>query len=140
MLQEYDRGKLHGRLHLIGKLNNEECITWLKKADVLVNIGNSVVNMTPSKIFTYINYCKPILNIYKKEDCPTLNYLSDYPVKMNIKETDSIEKRTADSVANWISLSTKQEIDPKTVFSHFKKMTPQYVAQQIIDGICPEKG
>ena len=55
---------------------------------MLVNIGNSVDNFMPSKIFEYISTGKPIINVYKIPECPTLKYLAEYPLALCVSEEE----------------------------------------------------
>ncbi len=80
----------------LGELAGEALAKEYAEADILVNIGNTVDNQMPSKIFEYISTGKPILNLYKRPDCPTLKYLSVYPAALNISETE-IRERPAES-------------------------------------------
>ena len=59
---------------------------------MLVNIGNAVDNQMPSKIFEYISTGKPVVNIYKSPECPTLKYLERYPLALNLYEKDAEER------------------------------------------------
>ena len=52
-------------IHFLGKKRKEDIIRIYQEADILVNIGNSIDNQMPSKIFEYISTGKPILNFYK---------------------------------------------------------------------------
>ena len=61
------------------------------RTDVLINIGNSVLNQMPSKIFEYISSGKPIINVFKSPDCPTLKYLTRYPLALNLFEGEITE-------------------------------------------------
>lgn len=74
----------------LGSKKEEEIPDIYHDADILVNIGNLVDNQMPSKIFEYISTGKPILNIYKIPNCPTLRYLSRYPLALNIFEDDLV--------------------------------------------------
>jgi len=55
-------------------------------ANILVNIGNSMNNQLPSKLLEYISMGKPIFNLYKIEDCPTLDYTWKYPYCYELQE------------------------------------------------------
>ena len=79
----------------VGLLAGEALEKEYAGADILVNIGNAVDNQMPSKIFEYISTGKPIINLYKSKDCPTLKYLEKYPAALNIFEGD-IEAGIAD--------------------------------------------
>ncbi len=72
----------------IGQLSGEALAKEYAAADVLVNIGNAVNNQMPSKIFEYIGTGKPIINLYKSPECPSLRYLEKYPAALNIYEGD----------------------------------------------------
>ena len=86
-LQDKMNGPLHN-VHFLGRKSKEEVAQIYKEADILVNIGNAIDNQMPSKIFEYISTGKPILNFYKVPNCPTLKYLNNYPLALNIFEQD----------------------------------------------------
>ena len=71
-----------------GSLSGEALQRQYAETEVLVNIGNAVDNQMPSKIFEYISTGKPIINIFKSTDCPTLKYLGRYPLVLNIHEAE----------------------------------------------------
>ena len=50
-----------------------------EEADFLVNIGNSITTMVPSKIFEYMSYGKPIIATYDIVEEPSKKYLESYP-------------------------------------------------------------
>lgn len=74
------------RVQYLGVLSGDDLKRRYGETDVLINIGNSVDNQMPSKIFEYISTGKPIINIYKSPECPTLKYLTKYPLALNIGE------------------------------------------------------
>ena len=75
-----------GPCRYLGPKSGEDLAREYAEADILVNIGNSVGNQMPSKIFEYIGTGKPILNLYKIPDCPTLKYLEKYPAALNLSD------------------------------------------------------
>ena len=72
----------------LGELSGEALAKEYAETDVLVNIGNAVDNQMPSKIFEYISTGKPIININKLPECPTLKYLAAYPLALCISEEE----------------------------------------------------
>ena len=78
-----------GPCRYLGPKSGEDLAREYAEADILVNIGNSVGNQMPSKIFEYIGTGKPILNLYKLPDCPTLKYLEKYPAALNLSEAQT---------------------------------------------------
>ncbi len=75
----------------LGTKNVDELVEIYRDADILLNIGNLIDNQMPSKIFEYISTGKPIINIYKVKNCPTLKYLCNYPLALNIFEDDLLK-------------------------------------------------
>ena len=86
-LQDKMKGSVDN-VHFLGRKNKEEVAKIYQEADILVNIGNAIDNQMPSKIFEYISTGKPILNFYKVPNCPTLKYLKNYPLALNLYEPD----------------------------------------------------
>ena len=75
-------------VEFLGKQSGERLRELYREADVLLNIGNTVLNQMPSKIFEYISTGKPILNVFQSPRCPTLRYLKDYPLALNLAEEE----------------------------------------------------
>ena len=103
------------------------------RTDVLINIGNSVLNQMPSKIFEYINCGKPIINIYKSPECPTLKYLTKYPLALNIPEenikTDLAQK--AEEVKTFIKANKTNRVSAEEIQRTFKANTFESFAASI---------
>ena len=67
-------------------VDSETAAAIQNDADFLLNIGNSVSNQVPSKIFDYFSLGKPIINIQKIENCPARDYFDRYPLVCNFEE------------------------------------------------------
>lgn len=78
-LTEY-KAKLGEKLQCYSPIPPEQTVDLLLRADVLVNMGNTVRNQMPSKVVEYISTGKPILNISASETCNTLVVLKRYPL------------------------------------------------------------
>ena len=78
-LTEY-KAKLGEKLQCYSPIPPEQTVDLLLRADVLVNMGNTVQNQMPSKVVEYISTGKPILNISASETCNTLVVLKRYPL------------------------------------------------------------
>lgn len=105
----------------------------LKAADVLVNIGNSMTNQVPSKLFEYISYGKPIINICKNRNCPTLPYLEKYPYAINLFEEDEIFDEQVKMLNDFILNNYLNRIPLKEISKIYETCTPQYCAKQMIE-------
>lgn len=111
----------------------EETKAELAKADVLVNIGNDMLNQVPSKLFEYISYGKPIINICKNRNCPTLRYLSEYPYALNLYEEEEIFEEQVKILNEFILNNNGKRILPDDIINVYKKCTPQYCANQMLE-------
>lgn len=65
-------------IHYLGVLDNDLIKDMYKEADYLINIGNTLNNMVPSKIFEYMSQGKPIISTLKIDKDPSLDYLRQY--------------------------------------------------------------
>ena len=70
-------------------------INAFMKADILVNVGNTVEFQVPGKIFEYMSTGKPIIHFSKFPDDPTLLYIERYPRALIIKEWENNIKEQA---------------------------------------------
>lgn len=114
-----------------GNLSHQLLFNAIHDCDFLVNIGNSVSTMLPSKLISYISTGKPIINLVKKNDCPTLSYLSNYPDYLNIFESDDFEKNKRLLMS---FVSKKHLLIPKDlVFNIYNHCTIDYIAQKFYE-------
>ena len=58
----------------------------MEKADILLNISNTLDNQVPSKIFDYFSLGKPVLNVQKISDCPSREYFDRYPLSFTLTD------------------------------------------------------
>jgi hypothetical protein len=138
LLAEYEEA-LGDRLVRVGVVPPDVSSAWMADADVLVNIGNSVMNQVPSKIFDYISRGKCILNICKSDECPTLEYLGDYPLAVNITEKTDLTEEFCRSVEERIIRDGKKDVPFSDIEKKYYKCTPRYVAKEILQGLAGGK-
>ena len=130
LLSAYNKGALKGRLHLLGEKPAKECDEILADADVLVNIGNTVNNQTPSKLLHYLGFGKPILNVISCVDCPSLSYVENYPLVLNVDGTRQ-EPADVTEIQEWITENRGKKVDYSEVAKLLTHCTPEYIAEQI---------
>ena len=126
----------------MGSLAGEALEKEYAGADVLVNIGNAVDNQMPSKIFEYISTGKPIINIYKSKDCPTLKYLERYPAALNIFEGDigTGLADCAEQVRQFCREQKGKRVPAETIGKLYAENTFDHFAEtmcRVIDGVLP---
>lgn len=103
----------------------------LKKADILVNIGNRMLNQVPSKIFEYISYGKPVVNICKSRECPTQPYLSKHLYALNLFEEEALLDEQAEKLGEFIQKNYGNRMDCDEIAKLYETCTPQYCAAQM---------
>lgn len=135
----FDTAELPNNIVYHGIIPSEDSLKEMNNADVLVNIGNTVLNQMPSKLLTYISFGLPILNIVKDEKCPTLKYTKKYPCSFDVIESAVIDDELVKSVKKFIMNNAGRRIAFNEIENVYNECTPQYVAGQlyeIINRIC----
>ncbi len=134
LMQKYAQTSLNGRLHLLGRLPSSVCNQWLASADILVNIGNREIIYVPSKLFHYLSFGKPILNLIENTNCPTTKYLKRYPLAKTLIK-NIISDSDINETEQWIAKSIGEKLPYEQVEMLYPTFTPQYIANQIIQAI-----
>lgn len=81
--------KLGDCLQIVENADKDECDIISSNANILINIGNSVPNQTPSKVFENISLGKPIINFYSIENDTSKKQLEKYKMKLNINTNEN---------------------------------------------------
>lgn len=118
---------------LIGKVSKEKAREYLDCADIVVNIGNTIDNMLPSKVLECISTGKKVLNLCQLENCPSLGYFKKYGNSLDLYTKKEIDSETLSRFADFVN--NENFIPQEDILHNFAAATPQYVAQQIIDAI-----
>ena len=128
-LQDKMKGSVDN-VHFLGRKNKEEVARIYQEADILVNIGNAIDNQMPSKIFEYISTGKPILNFYKVPNCPTLKYLNNYPLALNLYEPDVLQdtERYSKQIKDFCMQNPGKTVPAAWIREQFKGNTDTAVA------------
>ena len=74
-----------------GRQPQEICDIAQEEADFLINVGNLVPNLVPSKVMQYISKRKPIINLFHIKNDAVEEYLDDYPLQFSIYYDDYIK-------------------------------------------------
>ena len=119
-----------------GEVDSDTALNCMQSADILVNIGNTVLNMMPSKLLTYISTGKPILNIIKDPACPTVPYMEKYPLALNILETERPTEEDVSRARNFILHSKGKQIPFAEIEQRYYDCTPEYVGGKLYEIIC----
>ena len=117
-----------GRLIIHNNLPQQELYNAICDCDFLVNIGNSTNSMLPSKLISYISSGKPIINIVKIKNCPTMEYLSNYSEHVNLFEYEPISFGLS-SLKAFLSREHKR-INKDIIFSTYRHCTTEFITSQ----------
>ena len=107
------------------KVPADKAFATMEKADVLLNISNTLDNQVPSKIFDYFSMGKPVLNLQKIENCPAEEYFEKYPICFNMKE---FEKADSGMLYEFLKSTKGRKLDFDEVEKIYSKATVEYVA------------
>ena len=124
------KSKLGYRLIHHGFIGKSEVEQLIRKADVLINVDNTIKNQMPSKIVDYICTGKKILNICTDSTCLSKRVLYDYPNGLSIFDnTDSIDNNVKKVIA-FIDEPLKS-FTSKQILKTYKQYTDEYVSDII---------
>ena len=120
-LTEY-KAKLGGKLQCYSPIPPEQTMDLLLRADVLVNMGNTVRNQMPSKIVEYISTGKPILNLSVDKHCSTLPLMRRYPLTFQTFAADCRRESTAEAAVEYCREAQNRQLAWQQVTNLFPEM------------------
>lgn len=118
---------------LVGKVDKNTARRYIENADILVNIGNTIENMLPSKVLECISTGKRVLNLCQLENCPSAPYFEKYGNALNLYTKAEITDKTLADFDSFVK--TEKQISSEEILAKFAEATPQYVAEQILSAI-----
>ena len=130
------RDRLPSNVILHGRVSPQEAKGYMMAADILINMGKTIPNQLPSKTIDYISCGKPILNLCKIPDCPTIPYMETYPLSLCVQESEEWEPQTIQKVAAFCKSNTGKELPFTDITAIFPECTPEYVAEQVYQVLC----
>ncbi|MDL2241964.1 glycosyltransferase [Bacteroidales bacterium OttesenSCG-928-L03] len=80
----------HCNIHFLGLQPHCKVMEMMYEADLLVNIGNNLKGMVPSKIFEYMSTGKPIISTVKIKEDPASMYFQYYKNSLLLDEQEII--------------------------------------------------
>ncbi|WP_071392694.1 glycosyltransferase family protein [Bacillus tuaregi] len=107
--------------------SRDTALNSLMKADILVNIGNSVEFQVPGKIFEYMSSGKPIIHFSKFPEDPALYYLRKYPLVFIVNEW---ERNTIDYSTEFESFCQKYK-NSKLSFEEVKTLLYEFDGENV---------
>jgi len=117
---------------IMGRVPHEKCVQEMVDADLLINLGNTVSNQMPSKIFEYIGMGKPIINFYFNEQDMCLPILEKYPLGLNINLNNSSEK-DIETLSKFIKENKGKQLSYEEATKNLEDYKIENVAKTILD-------
>lgn len=116
--------KMGERLIFSGFMNHDKLAEKISGADILINIGNLLPTMVPSKIFEYMSFSKPIISTYDIENEPSAKYLREYPAALLISG-QALPEENASRISEFINGVDSMKIDLDLIEEQFYLNTPR---------------
>lgn len=133
-INKYFTNKM-SNIRFYGAVPPQEADELLLHADVLVHVGNSIDSLMPSKILDYISSGKPILNICKIRNCPTIPLMERYPIGLTVFEDEAISGRIVEKVKRFCIENKGRQVPYEKIEKLYPECTIEYVGKQFDDTI-----
>ena len=105
----------------------DRAFATMEKADVLLNLSNTLDNMVPSKIFDYFSIGKPVVNVQKIKNCPSREYFDRYPLSFTFED---FAPNNYD-LKNFLHNAKNKTVNFETVSTLFKDATIEFAAATV---------
>lgn len=106
-----------------------------RSSGALLNIAEYEGKQISSKIYEYMALGKPIVHVYTAEHDVNVEYLTRYPLALCLRSEPDLLECNARLLALWLLWSRGQVAPFEVVRDSCRDLTPEYVAQQIMEGI-----
>jgi hypothetical protein len=124
IVNEY-KARLKDRLVLHGQTDRATAVKAVCEADILINIGNTVLNQVPSKVFEYIGSGRPIVNVYSVDKDTSNYYLNKYDLFLGIKEEWHRIDKNAELFRNFCCENGGKRLNFNEVCRNLREYTPE---------------
>ena len=121
---------LGARLSAQGFISPQELEEKMSSANLLVNIGNTVLNQVSSKAYDLIATGKPILNFYQNEKDISLGHLRCYPLCYSM-DYRNIEAGDISTLMKWVDEVDGETLDYEKATERLQEKRLESVARRI---------
>jgi len=115
---------------LNGSVSMEESVLKMKEADFLIAVGNTTSSQSPSKIFEYMSFGKPIIYFLNNYSDRNIDVLSKYPLSL-IVDKNLNEYEAKKLIIQFVYECIDSKIDVAESLASFKDAIPKYTASKI---------
>lgn len=128
IIHEYSKKYMF--IHQKGYVDKGTLLTVIQNSDGLINIGNKISDMLPSKLLTYIETGMPILHVQNQKNDACIDYLNRYKLAVIIDENDPVDV-SVDKLLHFFCKNYKRKLGSDFILSKFAANTPEYSADMI---------
>lgn len=136
LVQEYGFSDEQVVLH--GRVDHETILNAMAASSVLINLGNSMPNQTPSKVFEYISTGKPIVNFAFSESDTSLAYLKRYPLHLTIIDKGVNSEVEAQQFLKFCRKYRNSSISPRELRELYNELLSPSVCETIAALLDPQ--
>ena len=128
------RSLVDHRIKMLLPVSHKESLVALQSADFLVNLGNSLPHMVPSKIFELMSTGLPIISVAQIKDDSCKPYLLRYPNALMLEEGGN-DKADTEKLIEFIIERRGKKLPFEEICDLFETNTPKYTAD-ILQSVC----
>lgn len=128
----------NSNVEIRGRIPHDQVINEMRRADALLNIGNSDSIFAPSKIIECIGFGKPIISTFRVDGDSSVHYLKDYPCAAVIDERNVDVKDAASMIQEILQSDNSRLINYNNLKKIYSENDPE-IFVNIINKILNEK-
>lgn len=124
--------KFPNKVSFYGRRTKEESYSALYKADILINLENTINTQIPSKIYEMISFRKPIINFYHSgyENCKRI--LKNFELSISFELSGRLHQEKINEILNFVNNSIGLKIEKEVLLKNYYNHTPDYFVDQLI--------
>lgn len=111
-----------------GPISRDLLLKEYEMADCLLNIGNTMEDQMPSKIFEYMSYGKPIISTYRIDNDTSKKIIEKYPVGLCIDERSVSSVKAVEQIEEFLSRDYVH-----IEFNKLKEIYSEYLPETFVD-------
>jgi hypothetical protein len=124
---------IDNRITYSGRCSHNEVLKLEKDATVFLNIGNTLTNMTPSKIFEYLSWNKPIISTMPIKNEPGSYYLEKFPLALLLDEQELTTEEASVLIEKFVIENCDKKVSPEFLCETYKSNMPQSFVELVLN-------
>lgn len=126
IINRYVRGS-NGRIVVHGMVSKNEMQSIMQQANILVNLGNSIYEQKPSKLYEYASTGKPIVNVHY-QGIEYREFFDRYKLSLNINQTAGNLHNDVINLQRFCVKNANNVLSNAEILESFEDSTPSYIA------------